>query len=279
MNFTKIALVSAVIALGACGKSSGPIVAPQFAQPGDIVGPGSSFATQDVKRFVLVNGTNSLKDQTVNVRISNDGRTVYIEQNHKSFVLVDDGTGTFRGDNAIFLAEVTGSSVVKTMYFLETTPGYLNSGSFVVGYKTDPIEVTRQPGTATYAGYAILNADTPTLFGFGKGPVTLDADFDSGTVTGTMQISDVGATGTTMTIPDTTVTINPGNVPNISGNQFDSNLAFTLTPALGDTASVIQSGMEGAFYGVNAVGIGATYWAIGSFNGENLYLQGALSSN
>ncbi len=286
MYFAKTTLASTVIALGACSTSSEPTIAPQIAQPGDIVGPGSSFATQDAKRFVLVNGTSGLRDQTIQWSRSDDGQTMYIVQNHKTFALnwvpsaADPKLGTYQGSNSFYVNTVVLSDVVRAAYFSHSEgTGYYNSGHFVVGYKTDPIEVTRQPGTATFTGYAFLDANTPTLFGFGGGPAALTADFDSGTVTGTMHISDSGDASATMIVPNTTVTINPGNIPNIHGNQFNADLAFSFVPAPGDMASVNQSGLNGAFYGVNAASVGATFWATGSFNGESLNVQGALASN
>ncbi len=276
MKITPV-FVGVFLVLSACSGGGGTAVV--YAKPGDAIGPGSTFATQDAKRFVIVNGTANLNDQTIQISISDDGQTVTIQQNHKTFTLVDDGSGTFRGDNAVFFLDETGSAVVDIAFFGETTPGYYNGGWVAVGYKTDPIQVAGRTGSATYTGLTRLTARTFALNGFAEGNVFLNANFDTGSITGLMAIRDRGAANADFVVPTTTVTINPSAAANISGNGFVADLDFSPTPAPGDTISFDQSGLTGNFYGVDAVGIGATYWATGTYNGDALFVEGALASD
>lgn len=269
-----VAITATGFALSACGSAD----TTRYALPGDAIGPGSEFATQNVKRSVYVNGSQSLKDQTVSVRFSTDGQKVYISQNHKDYVLVNDGTGLFTNSVATFFLEDV-STDVDIAWFRESTPNYSNTGAFIVGYHTNPAQVAAQNGTATFNGITTLDADTNTLFGYGYGQVALTANFDSNTLTGTMNIVDSGSSSTTLVLPDTTVIINPTSISNISGNTFKADLGISFAATPGNTATVSQSGLEGGFYGVNAAGVGATYWATGTLNGENLYIQGALAAN
>ncbi|MGR3344632.1 MAG: hypothetical protein ACU0DI_15680 [Paracoccaceae bacterium] len=142
MNQTSIAIICAGLSLSGCVGNTGS--AQVYAQPGDVVEGGSSFATQDVKRFVVVNGTYSLKDQTIKMSISDDGNTVFVTQNFKDYIMVFDGIGAYIDGSAILFPEVTGAGVVETVYFSDSSPGYFNAGSFVIGYHTDPL-----PGCGT----------------------------------------------------------------------------------------------------------------------------------
>lgn len=275
MKSCKMAITCSALALAGC--STGSTV--RYAQPGDVIVGGSSFATQDVKRFVLVNGTVSLKDQTIEISISNDAQTVFVTQNHKDYVLVYDGIDTYRSANAMLYREVIGAGVVETIFFSENTSGYYNGGSVVIGYQTNPTQVADRSGSATYNGYTYLTARTPTLGGFAEGAVTLNANFNTGKVTGTMNIIDSAVSSADFVVPNALVAINPGNTQNINGNRFNTNMNITLTPAPGDTISVDQAGLTGGFYGVDAAAVGATYWGTGSYNGEALFIEGALASN
>jgi len=279
-------IVTAGLILSAC--TSGSSVTQQYAQPGDIVGPGSSFATQDVKRFVLVNGTTGLKDQTIEWRRSDDGQTMYITQNNQTFVLnwvpsaTDPNVGAYYGPNSFYVNVVVMSDVVRAAYFSYSSgTGYFNGGHFVVGYKTDPsqISVANLGGSATYNGESFLSFRTDTQDAFGSGTVALNANFATQTVTGTMNITDRPAIGSDFVLPDTTITINPGNIANISGNQFITDLGIAVSTAGGDVTTIAQTGLNGNFYGVNAASLGAAYWATGTFNGQPLFIEGALASD
>lgn len=267
-------IICASLGLAGCVGNTG--VVPVYAQPGDVVGGGSSFATQDVKRFVVVNGTYSLKDQTIKISVSDDRNTVYVTQNFKDYIMVYDASGAYFDGSAILYSQVTGAGVVETAYFSDRGPGYFNGGSFVIGYHTDPVQVAAQTGAAAYYGYTFLTARTATLIGLAKGAVVLNVNFGTDTVTGTMTIVD-SALGVDFIVPNTTVTINPGNIANISGNKFITDLHFAFSPAPGDTFSIDQTGLTGGFYGVDAAAVGATYWGTGMFNGEILFIEGALA--
>jgi len=275
MKLQVLLATSAAIALSAC--SSGPSVT--YAQPGDEIAGGSTFATQDVKRFVVVNGTTGLKDQTISYSISSDGQTVYVSQNYKDYTLVADGSGVYRDGNAILFRAITLSDVVEVIFFSDTVgTGYYNGGYVVGGYQTVPAQVAAQVGSATYNGATELTFRTSTLDAFGTGSVALTANFGSQTVTGTMNIVDSPSSGSDFVLPDTTITINPGNTANISGNQFITNLGIAVSTAGGDVTTIAQTGLNGKFYGVDAASVGASYWATGMFNGEQLFIEGALAS-
>jgi len=267
----------AAVGLSAC---SGGGAAVTYAQPGDKIQGGSSFATQDVKRFVLVDGTTGLKDQTISYSISSDGQTVYVTQNFKDYTLVADGTGVYRDGGAILFRAITLSDVVEVIFFEDTVgTGYYNGGYVVGGYQTVPAQVAAQVGSATYNGDTALSFRTSTMDAFGTGSVALTANFSTQTVTGTMNIVDRPATGSDFVLPDTTITINPGNSANISGNQFITNLGIAVSTAGGDVTTIAQTGLNGKFYGVDAASVGASYWATGTYNGQPLFIEGALASD
>jgi len=268
MKHQVLLAIGAAIGLSACSGGGATVT---YAQPGDKIQGGSSFSTQDVKRFVLVDGTTGLKDQTISYSISSDGQTVYVTQNFKDYTLVADGTGVYRDGGAILFRAITLSDVVEVIFFQDTVgTGYYNGGYVIGGYQT--------VGSATYNGATELSFRTSTLDAFGTGSVALTANFSTQTVTGTMNIVDSPASGSDFVLPDTTITINPGNSANISGNQFITNLGIAVSTAGGDVTTIAQTGLNGKFYGVDAASVGASYWATGTYNGQPLFIEGALAS-
>ncbi len=278
---SRLAALLGLAALSACGNVTSR-AQPVFATSGTKVGPGSEFPTQAVKRFVLVNGTRSLKDQTIRVSFSADGQTAYVEQNHKKYTLPLVAPGEFYAGNADLIDEITLSDDVHTMFFQDSVgSGYYNGGHLVVGYKTNPAQMSpaTRGGSATYNGQTRLSVRTMTGNGFSRGSTTLTANFATGVLNGTMSTTDDAAAGGTIAIPDATITVNPGGTQNISGNRFSTDLGIAFVPVPGSAVTIGQAGLSGNFYGVNAASAGGTYWAEGTLNGGLMLIEGAFAAN
>ncbi|MEE9387645.1 MAG: hypothetical protein V3U96_03480 [Paracoccaceae bacterium] len=281
MKFTSSALICTALAVSGCGSSSGG--GPRYAQPGDVLANGDSFPVQDVKRYVEVDGTQSLKDQTIGFSISDDGNTVYIAQNHKNYVLTWNSVANrYEQVGASFFFDSSSANVVQLAFFQDFVgTGYQNVGSFVFGYETDPTQINPATagGNATFTGEASIGVFINEQNGYGGGPVTLNAVFGTQTITGTMNVSHDPAGGGNLTsFPDSIITINPAGTPNISGNKFNTDLSIAFTPVPGPTVTIAETGLTGGFYGVNAVAVGATFWAEGDVDGDTLLIQGGLTA-
>ena len=66
---------------------------------------------------------------------------------------------------------------------------------------------------------------------------------------------------------------------NVSGNSFAGGISTTVNTTGGDTATITGGVLYGQFYGVDAASIGGTFWNTGTFNGQQMLLQGAFASN
>lgn len=281
MKTIRIMVAGALIALSGCAGSGGSSD-PAFATPASRVGSGSSFASQNVKRYVLVNHTRSLKDQTIEVSFSGDGQTAYLAQNHKTYAMTRTAPGVYKVGNAILSEQIALSDFVHAMFFQDTVgTGYYNGGYFVLGYKTDPgqISAANNGGSASYSGQTRMRVANGAGSGFGTGTVTLNANFANSRVTGVMNVSHDPANPGTLSFADVTLTINPHNTANLTGNQFNTDLNIAFAPTPGTTVSIGQTGLSGNFYGVNAASAGGTYWGTGTRNGQPLFIEGAFATN
>ena len=281
MKFTRLFVICAAFGLSACSSSS--TVTQRYAQPGDVIKNGDSFSTQAVKRLVVVNGTQSIKDQTIEFSVSEDGQTAHVTQNYKNYTLNwNDVTKRYEQGGASLIFENSISNVVQAAYFQDSVgSGYYNRGAFVFGYATNPTQVTNttRGGSATYTGESNISVWVDGQAGYGDGTTNLNADFANQTIAGTINVSHQPSSGGSISFPDATIFINPSNGPNISGNQFNTDLDVTFVPVPGSTFNIAQTGLTGGFYGVNAAAIGATYWAQGDVNGDTLLIQGSLTAN
>ena len=281
------ALLLAILSLVACSGSS---TAPDegYAQPDSNIQGDSSFATQDVTRLVHSYHTVKLKPQTITMSISRDGETVYINQNHKDFALTyNPTTGRYEdissGYAAFLSREYVATNTVETVYFGVYEPSthstnYLNDGYFVVGYKTNPVQIDALTGSAIFNGHTDLEMRTDTRHGYGHGAVSLTANFDTNTIGGVMKVINSGKLNAQFTMPNTSFAVTPTNATNITGNQFSASMTATVTPTPGINMTINPTTMNGHFYGSGGTGIGATFAGTGTLDGETLFFQGALAA-
>lgn len=105
-------------------------------------------------------------------------------------------------------------------YYIERfDDGDFTSGYFVFGHDTDPADVARRSGVATYNGGAALTLRSGNRAGFGVGDVALDVNFGQQTIGGDIRINSTG---------------------NPAGNITFPNMIFTL-----DDTAITQNGFRG----------------------------------
>ena len=162
---------------------------------------------------------------------------------------------------------------VQAVYHGATTDGQVDLVEFIIdnsntgrsirttvasGLTTDPIQVNVLSGSATYTGIARLDVFHFGGTGRGIGTATIDANFATGQVSGSMSIVDENTLSPTHSISPTTILIDPTT---ISGNGFSTTLSINAADLAMN--SVNSSRLDGSFFGVNAVNVGGTFWAQG----------------
>ena len=246
---------------------------------------GGYFARQTAKRIVLVNGVRSFKNQNVRVTIAPDYQSATVFVNNASYNLTVDplDPNRFYGTNSYGLIGFNTSSDVQIVYFdyddnAAINAGYENNGNFVVGFTTDPVEVRDRVGTASYSGAATAKYYVGNFDETASGTAQMTANFGTGSVYGTIALTD-DQPGSGLAMPDIDMSFNQSMASNVSGNGFSGGISTTVNTTGGDTATISGGALNGQFYGVDAASIGGTFWNTGTFNGQQMLLQGAFASN
>lgn len=241
-----------------------------FAVAGDTVSDPNVVLTA-VSPIILstADGTYQLLQQVEGLANTADPTVKVITLDGLEVTLTQQPDGNFVGTNGteqIILVEGQGSagnevSLSYLAYFDTTDPdtAFSQVGFVVAGFNTDPSEVAALTGTVTYTGATSLvmtRGDSNNSYGFG--PATFVADFDDGSISGEMTVSENGS-APGFEISETTLTVN--SAP-ITGNAFTTDMVIS-TAGLG-IDSVDQSQLDGQFYGVDGAAVGGSYFATGT---------------
>jgi hypothetical protein len=159
---------------------------------------------------------------------------------------------------------------------VHATTSYTNT-AFVTGYAT-PAATMPVSGTATYQGSVIGEAFHPDAAGIDgtdfyqlTGDASLQANFGSGTIAGSLNMNSKSFEGETF--PWNSVSL----LGSIAGGQFSGTSAVTSAPANSGSLSAAATGtFAGMFFGPNAQELGAVWTlydgtssAIGSIGAKN----------
>ena len=126
---------------------------------------------------------------------------------------------------------------------------YVQSGYIVYGFDTDPSTIGAETGSAYYSGTIRANGYQDANVSSASGNMTLSANFDSNTINGNFNLSNLsGMTGTeNYTMQSTAIT----------GNGFSGNI--TVTDGSLQSGQTLQNGgYQGNFYGAAAEAVGGT---------------------
>lgn len=176
--------------------------------------------------------------------------TMYFEsaRNHE-YYLWDYTGGAFVDPPEFDYLNVSGWTVAEFESAGDDTPSFVARGPSVYGVATE----TLPPGTATYKGRIYASSEPMdhaehALRSTIRGSLSLTADFDAGTVGGTVDEIETRASGaSTFETTDGLITIETGA---ISGSQFEAD----LTGRRGQAG--FEGEMTGQFFGPDATEVG-----------------------
>ncbi|MCY4454068.1 MAG: transferrin-binding protein-like solute binding protein [Immundisolibacterales bacterium] len=176
--------------------------------------------------------------------------TMYFESDrNREFYLWDYTGGAFVDSPEFDYLNVSGWTVAEFESAGDDTPGFVARGPSVYGVATDALPA----GTATYNGriYASsepMNHANHALRSTIRGSLSLTADFDAGTVRGTIdEIETRASGGSSFEATDGLITVESGA---IAGSQLQAD----LTGQRGQAG--FEGEMTGGFYGPDAMEIG-----------------------
>jgi len=277
-----IPALAASLVLAGCGSSTTPPPGPQpagFADGTKVTSTPDLIFTATSKGIVDDGSGNiTLGDVAISYRTTADPDVIFATVNGEDIQLVLNAGGTaFEGSNANYdiFAELvsisTSEQVVISLFGVDGVSAADDAiGYAVIGLQTDPTAIAALSGTASYSGEAeifVMQEDVlgDINVGLGFGTGTLEANFDTGTITGSLALDESGASDAGFEISPTTITIDPTT---ISGNGFLSTLSVTAADLA--MTSVGLSSIAGTFFGVDASDVGAT------FSGSGIGLDGVL---
>jgi len=277
---TMIPALAAGLVLAGCGSTATTPTGPQpagFADGTKITStPDLIFTATSKGAAQDASGNVSLSDVLVSYRTTADPNVIFATVNGEEIQLDLNVAGdVYEGSNANYdiFAELVGLSIseqvtINLFSIEDLAAGAFSAGYAVTGLETDPASVATMSGTASYSGVAeIIVVQEDGLggndYGFGIGTGNLDANFGTGTISGSISLDESGASDAGFEISSTTITIAPTT---ISGNGFSSTLSGTAADLA--MTSVDSSSITGTFFGVDASDVGAT------FSGSGVGLDG-----
>ncbi len=245
--------------LGACGGTSistAPLSGSGFAAAESNINLGSTFTLPATPRLVGDDEGLAIATQDIEIAISQESGRLDATIAGVTYTLISAGNGSYRLD------ENDQSNILTRLYvpfrtaeiveLYQRDGTQVNTSTLVFGYDSHPSDVSARRGTATMEGRTVMSARTGNSTGFGDGPVVLNVDFDTATLTGLVEISDSGYAGTPLRFPDVTFAMEASD---ISENSF----AGAVSVAEGDLFGAFsQAQYAGRFYGKGAEAAGGT---------------------
>ena len=239
--------------------------------------------TSTAKSLRISGGAFSLQNSQVSFRNTANANQVVAIVNGQEITLDLTG-GPFTGSNANynvtieFLNQSTNAQVELSKFLITNTlTGETLSSYAATGLATNPAQVAVLTGTGTYTGAAKLEVvhDTGASinYGYGAGTATINANFGTGVVFGTMAISDDGGSSAGYALSPTTILIDPTV---ITGNGFSTTLSIAAADLAMDVINT--SDLDGTFFGVNAANVGGTFSVQGISNDtfSSAYITGGF---
>ncbi len=268
------ALGTIILTLSACGGAGdGDDVTRAQASTGFATGPGDdprdvTFNAVNTPVITLSGSEVSSALQTVAVRLSADGQTLFLEANGAQFELarqVDDEGDIVYGDvdaDGAIASIVEQSAVLPVNIYtigVNNGSGQAAVGIVPVGFDTDPATVAATGGSVEYTGGALMIAaqnqngaiESTTL----DGAFSLTADFDSArSVSGNIAFNATDP-GDGIELPAFAVDLRPGA---IDGNRFSGLVTLQPGEDLGGFRALELAEYNGRFYGVAADDVAGT---------------------
>jgi hypothetical protein len=293
-----LALSAALTTLAACADTvieipdlpGGPDTTRAQASTGYATGPsddpaGVTFTVTDTPFISFSNTSTSATELSFTVQLSEDGSTLTLNADGQEIVLTRTSGTTF-GDPIIgpVAVSLTEQSDFLPVSIYNVTLGLgtdqIVTGSFPVGFDTDPATVAATTGQVNYTGTALLyaaqsqsgNSEATTI----AGTFDLNADFDAPqSVSGTMSF-DASTSDPNLQFPAFSLDVLPGA---IDGNRFSGDIAVQVGSSLGDDRTLDGMDYDGRFYGVDAEAVAGTMAGSVTETGNSpIFLQGVLAS-
>ena len=191
--------------------------------------------------------------------------TMYFESDrNREFYLWDYTGGAFVDSPEFDYLNVSGWTVAEFESAGDDTPGFVARGPSVYGAATDALPAD----TATYTGRIYASSEPMdhadhSLRSTIRGSLSLTADFDAGTVGGTIdEIETRASGGSSFEATDGLITIESGA---IAGSQFQAE----LTGQRGQAG--FEGEMTGGFYGPDAMEVGGILKGTNSSDSSVVY--------
>ncbi len=220
-------------------------------------------------------GDTIVTDATITYQTTSDPSQIVAVVNGESVTMNFEGSsGQFVGNNSnysvssfVFANSADNQASLLAFQYDDISAGSWNFGYAVSGLTTNPADIAALSGSATYNGASELfiihgNVNLGQMAD-GSGTVLLNADFGTGTISGSMTISDKGSSTPGFALLPTTITIDPTM---ITGNGFSTTISATASDLA--MTSITSSSLVGNFLGVNGANVG------GSFSGSGISADG-----
>lgn len=251
----------ALVGLTACGgtSSDAPVVVPissdGFATDTSQISGGDSFAVPNARRILETEtGVLSAGTQDIALSIDSDGEKATVVIAGEPYVLDWQNNGFFALQDSTNIVEVfplgdryDEAEIVEVFAIIDDK---LSTSHIVIGFDTDPVEVSAVSGTAEMNGQIFMTARNGFNDGFGGGPATLNVDFDAMTISGDFTLINRDLTNSDFAVPTTSYRFQEAD---IVGNGFAGDVALTSGDLEG---TLTDATYEGRFYGQDAPSAG-----------------------
>lgn len=231
---------------------------------------GLTFETTNKALILDASGSGGLGDYTFEYKTTSDPNQVIAVVGGKDILLTyNPTTKAWSGSDASYYIEkyidfssASGQVAIGNYQVTDKSTGEFKSAPLLIGLETNPNTLN---GTATYSGPSFLYVKHDSTDTWSEGTGALSADFNAGTVSGSMSFPGAYTGYADIIANPTTISIDPAT---ISGNGFSSTLS--VTPADISFSSVASTVVDGKFFGVAGSDVGATFNGTGTSSIDGL---------
>lgn len=280
--------------LAGCGGSSTGVVsmaAPASAtsgyatstssidDPSDTIfvsGPIFRFTNSGVASLVEISGETSATGMGDQYSVEYDDETIVVTFDAAQNAYLGSSGATSLRIRPMFISSKE-QLITSWLNYNDATKS--DFSGVIYGFTTDPDDVAGQSGLATYHGSGIIATQTVTgnNYATGSGNVTLEVDFDNGTLDGTFDVTEnVAFRFGTASIGDTTI-----NFDEVSITENAFVLTGNLDATAFDLTAAEQFDGDAAFYETDATAAAGHFTATGvrASDGLDILIKGTIGAD